>query len=89
MQLSAGKLKNKVCYIKRSFCGFIKELRAYSADIFKKCSPEKRRVVIFAQGRTGSTLLEDILCSSGYFSANGELLSKKNSPFQGKILFFN
>lgn len=39
--------------------------------------PGQVRVVIFAQGRTGSTLLEDLLCSSGYFSKNGELLNSK------------
>jgi LPS sulfotransferase NodH len=35
-------------------------------------SPQKR-VLIFGLGRTGSTLLEDLLQSTGYFKAHGEL----------------
>ncbi len=30
------------------------------------------KVVIFAQGRTGSTLLESLICSTGYFRKGGE-----------------
>lgn len=30
------------------------------------------KVVIFAQGRTGSTLLENLICSTGYFKKGGE-----------------
>lgn len=33
-------------------------------------------VLIFAQGRTGSTLLESLLASTGYFVAGGEVLSR-------------
>lgn len=35
---------------------------------------KKVKVLIFGQGRTGSTLLESLLVSSGYFQKNGELL---------------
>ena len=35
---------------------------------------KKVRLLIFAQGRTGSTLLESLLCSTGYFSKQGEPL---------------
>ncbi len=37
----------------------------------------QRRAVIFAQGRTGSTLLESLLSSTGSLRKNGELLSTK------------
>jgi LPS sulfotransferase NodH len=40
-------------------------------------------VVIFGQGRTGSTLLESLLCSTGHFHKTGELLNKDN----GEIFF--
>lgn len=36
---------------------------------------EKRKVLIFGQGRTGSTLLEDLIESTGDFKAHGELLN--------------
>lgn len=53
----------------------IPELEAY----FYRCTREDRtdraRAIIFAQGRTGSTLLESLLCSIGHFSRNGELLN--------------
>lgn len=35
------------------------------------------RALIFAQGRTGTTLLENLLCSSGHFSRNGEVLKPR------------
>jgi LPS sulfotransferase NodH len=46
-----------------------------------------KRVLIFAQGRTGSTLLEDLLCSTSYFNKRGEILaagtgSKIKYPYQ-------
>lgn len=37
------------------------------------------RVLIFAQGRTGSTLLESLICSSGHFKKNGEVLGKSGT----------
>ena len=41
------------------------------------------RVVIFAQGRTGSTLLESLLGSTGHFRPHGELLNTS----KGEVLF--
>lgn len=49
-----------------------------------KFSPQKR-VLIFALGRTGSTLLEDLLQSTGYFEAHGELF-RPAEPLQLKPL---
>jgi LPS sulfotransferase NodH len=73
-------------YIKQNVHKLCGELSAYKAYYLNAVPSNQVRVVIFAQGRTGSTLLEDLLCSSGYFSANGELLSKANSPFQRKLV---
>lgn len=50
---------------------------AYYHDLTKKLSPEQKRVVIYGQGRTGSTLLESLLVSTGYFTEHGELLTTK------------
>lgn len=47
-------------------------------------SPQ-RRVLIFGMGRTGSTLLEDLLQSTGYFEAHGELF-RPSEPLQLKPL---
>lgn len=60
-------------------------LRAYLAHYFL---PKKKgiRVVIFAQGRTGSTLLESLICSTKHFKKGGELLGSHGTrvkfPFQ-------
>lgn len=52
-----------------------RELMAY-ASYYGRPQPDNQvRVVIFAQGRTGSTLLESLLASTGYFQLNGELLN--------------
>lgn len=39
---------------------------------------KKVKLLIFAQGRSGSTLLESLLCSTGYFSKQGEPLGIYN-----------
>lgn len=41
-------------------------------------STKKVKLLIFAQGRSGSTLLESLLCSTGYFSKQGEPLGIYN-----------
>ena len=48
----------------------------YLLNLLRSTEKDQVRVVIFAQGRTGSTLLESLLCSTGHFSENGELLNK-------------
>ena len=52
-----------------------REWTAYASCYTKTAPVDQARVVIFAQGRTGSTLLESLLASSGYFDLNGELLN--------------
>lgn len=47
---------------------------------------QQRRLLIFGLGRTGSTVLEDLLQSTGYFKAHGELFNPseplQNDPVQ-------
>ena len=52
-----------------------RELMAYASYYGRPQPDDQVRVVIFAQGRTGSTLLESLLASTGYFKLNGELLN--------------
>lgn len=59
-----SKLKNRIF-----------ESRAYIHNLIGSISKGPVRVIIFAQGRTGSTLLESLLCSTGFFRPNGELLN--------------
>lgn len=60
------------------------EVNAYLSHYTKDSVPPSAvRVVIFAQGRTGSTLLENLLCSSSYFRQNGELLDTR----YGEVIF--
>jgi hypothetical protein len=49
------------------------ELAAYCRHLFGPRSTAVR-ALIFAQGRSGTTLLENLLCSSGHFTRNGEVL---------------
>ena len=57
------------------------ELKAYYFYFTKPKPASQNRVVIFAQGRTGSTLLENLICSTGYFRARGELLGGYRNPY--------
>ena len=47
------------------------------------------RVVIFAQARTGSTLLESLLCSTGHFCQNGELLNTTKGEIWFPLTFLD
>lgn len=68
---------------RRLTCRF-REVNAYLSNYARPSAPpDTLRVLIFAQGRTGSTLLENLLCSSGYFHQNGELL---NTAY-GEVVF--
>lgn len=58
-------------------------IRSYWAYHTRSKQPNQCRVVIFAQGRTGSTLLESLLVSTGHFEKQGELLNES----RGKPLF--
>lgn len=51
----------------------VQELRVYLRAIRSSTRPSTR-LLIFAQGRTGTTLLESLLSSTGLFKANGEPL---------------
>jgi len=76
MKSSLERLYRRLLYFRR-------ELISYYCYKFKEQAPEQVRVVLFAQGRTGSTLLEDLICSTGHFKRNGELLNVN----KGEILF--
>lgn len=60
-----------------------RETLAYVSFVLMPNSLPHVRVVIFAQGRSGSTLLESLLCSTGHFVENGELLNTE----LGDIIF--
>ncbi len=51
------------------------EAVSYLKGISLRKPEGKVRLVIFGQGRTGSTLLESLLASTGHFRPNGELLN--------------
>lgn len=62
-----------------------REAASYLLNYTKSASSDSVKVIIFAQGRTGSTLLESLLCSTGHFSKNGELFDKTQG--QSEVLF--
>jgi LPS sulfotransferase NodH len=51
------------------------ETISYLCDIAKSTTQDKVRLAIFGQGRSGSTVLESLICSTGHFRRNGELLN--------------
>ena len=55
-----------------------REAAAY-AIAARRPADEQVRALIFAQGRTGSTLLESLICASGRFAGYGELLGQSGS----------
>lgn len=55
---------------------------AYAFDAWRSPAPDQLRVMIFAQGRTGSTLLEELLCSTGHFRSHGELF---NTAYRAEV----
>ena len=59
------------------------EAANYFFDCVKSSSHGKIRLIIFGQGRSGSTVLENLICSTGYFCENGELLNTD----RGEILY--
>ncbi|GGB75533.1 hypothetical protein [Blastomonas aquatica] len=63
-----------------------RELKAYFRSIFSR-APKSRRILIFAQGRTGSTLLESLLESTGYFHGKGEVLGAPNEKVRFPIAY--
>ncbi len=49
---------------------------------------EQRRVLIFGLGRSGSTVLEDLLQSTGYFKAHGELFHPSEPIQEDPLEYF-
>jgi len=72
-------------YLITNFKLLIREFVLYIFYFFKSVS-SKKKVVIFAQGRTGSSLLENLIANSSEISRNGEILAKLHSPFKRRIL---
>lgn len=53
-----------------------REFEAYSADLKgSKASEEKKNILIFGQGRSGTTLFEHLMCSTGHFVGYHEVLN--------------
>lgn len=51
-----------------------RELRGYLFDVLSRPNPNARHVLIYAPGRSGTTLLESLLVSTGHFEGLGEPL---------------
>jgi len=69
--------------VKRRIKHRYREGLSYISYFIKPTPSGPVRLVIFGQGRTGSTLLESLLCSTGYFRPNGELFNIS----RGEILY--
>jgi LPS sulfotransferase NodH len=70
-----GAMSNLSSSFSRSVALYRAEARAYLLNAIRPLSPKQARLVIFAQGRTGTTLLESLLVSTGHFKAGGEMLN--------------
>ncbi len=69
--------------IKRLIYYKLLEIRCY-LNFFLRTPEKGKKVIIFAQGRTGSSLLESLLCSTGHFSQTNEPLNVKR---KGEVWF--
>lgn len=67
-------IRPKLIEFKKYIAIKLRHLKAYLFFLFIPQKPNATRVLIFAQGRTGSTLLEELLGSTSYFGKGGELL---------------
>lgn len=50
--------------------------------LLKPKPKNQKRLLIFGQGRSGSTLLEDLICSTGAYHKGGEVLNFNNMLFK-------
>ena len=74
----------KLGEMKKKLASYLAEAVGYLCYYLKPLRRERMRVVLFGQGRSGSTLLENLICSTGYFYESGELL---NSNKRGEVKF--
>lgn len=77
------KVVSRVTEARNRLCHRALEATSYFYNLTKSIPSNQVRLLIFGQGRTGSTLLESLICSTGYFHKNGELLNND----KGEILF--
>lgn len=54
-----------------------RELFGYYCDVAFAPNPAAKHVLIYGQGRSGTTLLESLLCSTGYYQGMGEPIITK------------
>jgi LPS sulfotransferase NodH len=59
----------------------------YANDMFKNMASERVRLVIFGQGRTGSTLLESLLASTKHFRPNGEIFNTDRGEIRYPVVY--
>lgn len=76
-----SNLKN---YLKKTIIPRFEETVSYGHNYLKQPDSDQIRVLIFAQGRTGSTLLESLLVSTGHFRRHGEIL---NTEYKDEVRF--
>lgn len=86
MKLDSKTIITNLYKIKNKYLKELYYLKIYFLHFKKYRKTNSKRVLIFAQGRTGSTLLEHLLCSTSYFKKGGEILGGKGTkigyPYQ-------
>ncbi|WP_431158271.1 hypothetical protein [Winogradskyella poriferorum] len=73
--------------IKRKIIRRLPIIKAYLYSLKKGNNKAQRKVVIFAQGRTGSTVLEDLIHSTGHFKKRGEILGHHGATIKYPLRF--
>lgn len=81
-----SRLADVLVFLKASLRTIPRDWTAYMLLLVRR-RPRNVRVLIFGQGRTGSTLLEDLLCSTDLFARHGELLGKRASRVRYPVAF--
>lgn len=82
MKIDSKTIKDKLYQLKNMPINKLRYLKPYFYYFLKQKRTNSIRVLIFAQGRTGSTLLESLLCSTSYFEGGGEILGHKGTKIR-------
>lgn len=77
----------KLKYFARLLYYKLSEFYSYALYYLLNNKINKKRVIIFGQGRSGTTLLEDLIQSTGYFQENGELLNTDRGEVKNPFKF--
>lgn len=67
----------------------VSEISSYLDNLRYKRKPVENNIIVFSQSRSGSTLLENLLSSTGYFIPKGEIFDVRKREVKFLYLFIS